>query len=52
MKAARTFRAVPPGKIYPVTVSKGDDIPAELEDIARELGCAPARKTSKSDASK
>lgn len=51
MKATKTFRAVKPGEIYPVTVEKGETIPTELEQKARELGCA-ARKAPENKAGK
>lgn len=49
MKATKTFKAVKPGEIYPVTVEAGDTVPPELEEKAIELGCA-ARRAPKNKA--
>lgn len=56
MKATKTFRAVRPGEIYPVTVREGDEIPSDLEQKAVELGAAtraaPRNKSAKPESNK
>lgn len=47
MKATKTFKAVKPGEIYPVTVKAGDDVPKELEAKALELGAVVKQSVKK-----
>lgn len=38
-KFTKPFLGVPDGEIYPVQYEKGDEVPAELLEAAKEAGC-------------
>lgn len=43
-KFTKPFYGVPDGEIYPVQYEKGDEVPAELLEAAKEAGCASGKK--------
>ncbi len=43
-KFTKPFLGVPDGEIYPVQYEKGDEVPAELLEAAKEAGCASGKK--------
>lgn len=43
-KFTKSFLGVPDGEIYPVQYEKGDEVPAELLDAAKEAGCVSSKK--------
>lgn len=43
-KFTKPFLGVPDGEIYPVQYEKGDEVPAELLDAAKEAGCVSGKK--------
>lgn len=43
-KFTKPFLGVPDGEIYPVQYEKGDEVPAELLDAAKEAGCISSKK--------
>lgn len=43
-KFTKPFLGVPNGEIYPVQYEKGDEVPAELLDAAKEAGCVSGKK--------
>lgn len=43
-KFTKSFLGVPDGEIYPVQYEKGDEVPAELLDAAKETGCVSSKK--------
>lgn len=43
-KFTKPFLGVPDGEIYPVQYEKGDEVPAELLDAAKEAGCVSGNK--------
>ena len=46
MKASKPFKGVKDGDIYPTEFKPGDEIPAELEAAALELGAAEGAPTA------
>ena len=40
----KPFLGVPDGEIYPVQYEKGDEVPAELLEAAKEAGCVNGKK--------
>ncbi|WP_312839854.1 hypothetical protein [Delftia tsuruhatensis] len=44
MKATKQFKGVKDGEIYPTLFEVGDEIPAELEAAAIELGAVEQKK--------
>lgn len=43
-KFTKPFLGVPDGEIYPVQYEKGDEVPAELLEAAKEAGCVNVKK--------
>lgn len=43
-KFTKPFLGVPDGEIYPVQYEKGDEVPAELLEAAKEAGCVNGKK--------
>lgn len=43
-KFTKPFLGVPDGEIYPVQYEKGDEVPAELLEAAKEAGCVSGKK--------
>ena len=43
-KFTKPFLGVPDGEIYPVQYEKGDEIPEELLEAAKEAGAADGKK--------
>lgn len=43
-KFTKSFLGVPDGEIYPVQYEKGDEVPAELLEAAKEAGCVSSKK--------
>lgn len=43
-KFTKSFLGVPDGEIYPVQYEKGDEIPEELLEAAKEAGAADSKK--------
>lgn len=43
-KFTKPFYGVPDGEIYPVQYEKGDEVPAELLEAAKEAGCVSGKK--------
>ena len=43
-KFTKPFLGVPNGEIYPVQYEKGDEVPAELLEAAKEAGCVGGKK--------
>lgn len=43
-KFTKPFLGVPDGEIYPVRYEKGDEVPAELLEAAKEAGCVNGKK--------
>lgn len=43
-KFTKPFLGVPDGEIYPVQYEKGDEVPAELLEAAKEAGCVGGKK--------
>lgn len=43
-KFTKPFLGVPDGEIYPVHYEKGDEVPAELMEAAKEAGCVSGKK--------
>lgn len=43
-KFTKPFLGVPDGEIYPVQYGKGDEVPAELLEAAKEAGCVSGKK--------
>lgn len=45
MKLTREIKAVPPGEIYPETFEAGQECPAWLEPVAKDLKAVQSRKS-------
>ena len=43
-KFTKPFLGVPDGEIYTVEYEKGDEVPAELLEAAKEAGCVSGKK--------
>ena len=43
-KFTKPFLGVPDGEVYPVQYEKGDEVPAELLEAAKEAGCVNGKK--------
>ena len=43
-KFTKPVLGVPDGEIYPVQYEKGDEVPAELLEAAKEAGCVNGKK--------